>query len=493
MRIQPLPFPIRLAVGYTGFFAVVLIVLTVGILLTVRQVLRDELERHLQTSAQLINADFDTRNVPLQNFFDSSSFLLRALPPSVAGLDTPGLYAQAVSPEGVVVAASASLENNLIPLDTTLHAAALAGQPQVVETYVDGSAALMLVRPLTDDQRPRGVLMIARSTGEIERTLTAVGWSLAVVSVIALVAAAQGGIWLTQRALRPVDEVARTARQIVYASDLARRVPQATSDDAMAELTGTINELLARLEQLFTAQQRFVADVSHELRTPLTAMRSTLEVLRRGAAADPKMLSESLTDLEAEALRLGRMANDLVLLARADLGVQMVRQRVALDELVLEVTRELHSLAGGVRLVPVFAEQIELEGDRDRLKQALLNLVVNALQHTAPGGTVWLMLSRSSDAVHLTVRDTGAGIPPVDLPHIFERFYRVDPDRSRATGGAGLGLSIARWVAEAHGGSIVVESVIGEGSTFTLHLPASPGLTLPPCADCNARAAPSHV
>jgi signal transduction histidine kinase len=471
MRVYQISFPTRLALTYTAFFAVVLALLTAGVFLTTRQVLRDELEQHLRASANLINADFDTSNASLQRFFDSPEFLLQALPPSVAGLDAPGLYAQAVAPNGVVVATSATLESHPIPLDPASRTAALAGQMQFIETTIDGTAALMLVRPLTDDQQARGVLVMARSLGEIERTLTAVTWSLVVMSLLALLVAAQGGAWLTRQALRPIDEVARTARQIVHASDLARRVPVTSGSDAMAQLTGTINELLGRLEQLFTAQQRFVADVSHELRTPLAAMRSTLEVLRRGAASDPKMLAESLADLESEAQRLGSMANDLLLLARTELNANIARQPVALDELVLEVARDLRSLAEGVRLIPQFSEQVEVVGDRDRLKQALLNLVMNAIQHTPVGGSVRISLERTDAQVRLSVRDTGEGIPSGDLPHMFERYYRVNRDRSRATGGAGLGLAIVKWVADAHGGEVHVESAVGAGSCFTLALP----------------------
>jgi signal transduction histidine kinase len=283
----------------------------------------------------------------------------------------------------------------------------------------------------------------------------------------------RGGAWLAERALSPVGEIARTAQQIVRAEDLAQRVPAGPADDELGQLAATINEMLERLEGLFTAQRRFVADVSHELRTPLTAMRGNLELLRRGVARDPAALDESLGAMEREVNRLVRLAGDLLLLAQAEAGLSLRREPVALDELVLEVVRELRPLADGVALTPEIAEQIEAMGDRDRLKQALLNVVVNALQHTPPGGSVRIALDRTSEQARLRVSDTGAGIAPEDLRRVFDRFYRVDKARSRGTGGAGLGLAIVKWIVEAHGGGVEVASVPGQGSTFILRLPVS--------------------
>jgi signal transduction histidine kinase len=228
-----------------------------------------------------------------------------------------------------------------------------------------------------------------------------------------------------------------------------------------------VNEMLERLETLFTAQRRFVADVSHELRTPLTAMLGNLEMIRRGAASDP----QAFAAMERELNRLRRLVNDLLLLAQAESGVRLRHEPVALDELLLEVVRDLAPLAHGVALLPDVAEQVEAPGDRDRLKQALMNMVVNALQHTPAGGKVRVALDRRNGCARLSVSDTGIGIDDEDLPHVFERFFRADKARTRASGGAGLGLAIVKWVAEAHGGSVEVQTVPSEGSTFTLWLP----------------------
>lgn len=253
------------------------------------------------------------------------------------------------------------------------------------------------------------------------------------------------------------------------------------AQDELQRLTVTINDLLARLENLFETQRRFMADVSHELRTPLAAMQGNLEVLARGAARDPELLNESLVDMRREVGRLIRMTNDLLLLAQSDSGLQLRREPVEIDTLLLEVLRELRPLAGAVQLRLGAEDQVLVLGDRDRIKQALLNLGVNAIQHTGAGGSVTLSLERQEQQVAISVSDTGVGISAEALPQIFERFFRADAARTRNRGGAGLGLSIVRWIAEAHGGQITATSEVGVGSTFTLQLPIyqPPALPIP--------------
>jgi signal transduction histidine kinase len=286
------------------------------------------------------------------------------------------------------------------------------------------------------------VLQVAQSLRGVEQTLAVLLGGLAVTALIAVLSAVRGGVWIARRSLRPVEEIAQTARQIVQASDLTRRVSDVESSDEIGELTTTVNAMLARLEQLFTAQRRFVADVSHELRTPLTAMRGHLELIQGGVTRDGAAQAESVADMLREVNRLSRMANDLLLLAQAEVGLQLRSGPVQLDELVLAVVRELRPLADGVMLRSELGEQVAIGDDRDRLKQALLNLVANGLQHTPAGGSVVVALTRDSEGVTLQVRDSGPGIAPEDLPHVFERFDQGD--RAQRTTGAGLGLAIVR-------------------------------------------------
>ena len=348
---------------------------------------------------------------------------------------------------------------------------ALAGKTAIVTADAGAVRLHELYTPLLFRGRVVGVLQVARSMKETELALNLLFYALFGGGTIVLLAAARGGAWLTRAAFKPIDEIARTAQSIVGAEDLSRRVPVPAVQDELQRLTVTINDLLGRLEGLFGAQRRFVADVSHELRTPLAAMQGNLEVIQRGAARDPALLEESLVDMRYEVARLIRMVNDLLLLAQSEAGFQLRQEPVELDTLLLEVHRELRHLANGVQLRLGHEDQAVIRGDRDRIKQALLNLGINALQHTSPGGTVTLSLARRGSYAALTVADSGGGIDAEDLPHIFDRFYRADRARSRNHGGAGLGLAIVKWVAEAHNGQVQVTSTPGAGSCFTLLLP----------------------
>jgi heavy metal sensor kinase len=468
---RPLPLHTRLALGYGAFFVLVLTLLGIGIYLAVQNALLRQMRHELQTSGELIQQDFDASNAALRDYFDDASFLTRTHP-RIEGLTSPALYAQATTAAGVVVVTSPSLQNQLLPLSETQRAAALAGKAQTAEAQLGESSVLILTRPLLADQKVVGVLQVAQPLREIDQTMRLLIVSLAATSLIALLAALRGGAWLASRALLPVAEVAQTARRIVRAEDLAQRVRPASNDDEIGQLVSTVNEMLERLETLFNSQRRFVADVSHELRTPLTAMRGNLELLRRGATRDTQALDDSLAAMEREVNRLVRLASDLLLLAQAETGATLRHEPVALDELVLEVVRELAPLAQGVALAPDVAEQVEAQGDRDRIKQALLNMTINALQHTPAGGRVRVALAREGRCARLSVSDSGAGISAADLPRVFDRFYRADTARSRVTGGAGLGLAIVKWVAEAHGGQVAACSTPGQGSQFILWLPS---------------------
>jgi two-component system OmpR family sensor kinase len=275
---------------------------------------------------------------------------------------------------------------------------------------------------------------------------------------------------LARAALQPIKAITETAQQITDTEDLSQRIPVTVPTDELGRLTETINDMLGRLDNLFQMQQRLVADVSHELRTPLTTIQGNLDLLRRGAADDPAMRGEALHAIGAETERMRRLVNDLLLLAQADAGLKLNLEPVELDTLLLDVYRQTSVMAGGVALRLGAEDQAMVQGDADRLRQLLLNLVVNALKYTPAGGEVTLGMRRSDGWARVAVSDTGVGIAPDDLAHIFDRFYRADPSRARS-GGFGLGLPIAQWIAHAHGGRIEATSELGKGSTFTVWLP----------------------
>jgi signal transduction histidine kinase len=271
------------------------------------------------------------------------------------------------------------------------------------------------------------------------------------------------------RALAPLKTATETADQIIHADDLSRRIPYEGPTDEIGMLISAFNSTLERLESLFTAQQRFLADVSHELRTPLTVIKGNVDLIRKFGPDD-----ESLDSIKDEIDRLNRMVGDLLLLARAESGkLPLNLAPVEMDTLFLEVFNEMRVFAGSkVTLKLLEIDQAQVSGDRDRLKQVLINLISNAIHYTPPGGEVNLSLSKTSEFVQIVVRDTGPGIPAKDMPHIFDRFYRGEKSRTRSKAtGFGLGLSIAYWIVDMHQGSIDVESTVGVGTSFTIKLP----------------------
>jgi len=273
------------------------------------------------------------------------------------------------------------------------------------------------------------------------------------------------------QALNPLKSIVETAEAINRADDLSRRIPlQGFEEGEIGSLIQTFNRTLERLEVLFTSQQRFLADVSHELRTPLTVIKGNVDLMRRMKKLD----AESLSSIDQEAGRLTRLVGGLLMLAQAESGkLPLNFQPVGLDMLVTEVFQEMHIIAGGkvhVHLSEI--DQLQVNGDRDRLKQVLINLVANAIQYTPEGGEVFMSLTRVGDQARIICQDTGPGIPSEDLPHIFERFYRAEKSRTRGKAtGFGLGLSITKWIVEHHNGHIEVDSKEGQGTTFAIWLP----------------------
>jgi signal transduction histidine kinase len=252
---------------------------------------------------------------------------------------------------------------------------------------------------------------------------------------------------------------------------LDRRLTPVNTRDELARMVDMFNRMMDRLEDAFAAQRRFVADASHELRTPLTTIRGNLDLLRRSGVVSHPDMQEALGDVAAEAERMSRLVDGLLALARADAGRQLARVPVRLDRLVREVRREIQPLTQDVRVSIGTLERAEVQGDPDALKQLILILADNGIKYTAPGGAVTMDLQFDRDDAVLTVCDTGSGIAPADLPHIFERFYRAAS--VRGSGGTGLGLAIARWIADRHGAQVTVESTVGVGTTFEIRMPAA--------------------
>jgi heavy metal sensor kinase len=286
-----------------------------------------------------------------------------------------------------------------------------------------------------------------------------------------LAVAALAGWLLTRQALRPVAASLKSARQL-NPNDLSARLPRTGAEDDIDQLAATINDLLERLARYHEQMIRFTADASHELRAPLAAMRAGVEVaLQQQRSAND--YREALESLGEQCQHLTDLVNKLLLLARADAGqIELERNPVDLAALVSEAVEMYRPLADEKRVALVWngSRPVWCRGDRMRLSQLVMNLLDNALKYTEPDGTIGLALSPDGSEARLTVEDTGIGIAAERLPYIFDRFYQID--QSRSDGGVGLGLSICRWVAVAHQGSIDVASQPGRGSAFRVTLPA---------------------
>lgn len=325
--------------------------------------------------------------------------------------------------------------------------------------------------PLVSEGRRVAVIQVAANLDVVDSARETLFSVLAFATVLGVIVAALASQAIVKQFLSPLETITAAADQINRADDLSRRVPyEGSSEDEIGQLVHAINQTLERLEALFTSQQRFLADVSHELRTPLTVIKGNVDLMRRMKTFD----ADSLDSIDQEASRLTRLVTDLLMLAKAEAGsLPLTKTNVELDTLLLEVVSEMRVLAGHkVRLNLTEIDQLQVSGDRDRLKQVLLNLIANAIQYTPAGGEVFLSLARAGDHAKLIVRDTGPGIPEKDLPYIFERFYRAEKSRTRSgAAGFGLGLSIAHWIVEQHGGKIEVNSKEGRGTTFAVWLP----------------------
>jgi signal transduction histidine kinase len=344
--------------------------------------------------------------------------------------------------------------------------------PSYRDVTLDDSVRLRVLSvPLVSEGRRVGVVQVAATLDVVDSARRNLLSVLAFTTILGIAISALASQASVKQFLLPLDTIASAADQINRADDLSRRVPYEGSDeDEIGQLVHAVNQTFERLEVLFTSQQRFIADVSHELRTPLTVIKGNVDLMRRMRELDPDLLDS----IDQEAGRLTRLVTDLLLLAKAEAGsLPLTKASVELDTLLLEVIPEMRVLAGNkIRVKLTEIDQLQVYGDRDRLKQVLLNLIANAIQYTPAGEEVFLSLARVGDRARLIVRDTGPGIPAEDLPYIFERFYRAEKSRTRsAAGGFGLGLSIAHWIVEQHGGRIEVNSREGRGTTFAVWLP----------------------
>lgn len=361
---------------------------------------------------------------------------------------------------------------------------ALFGTPSFVSAETEnGPEVRMYATPLNVDSQTRVALVVGRVTNDILSVLAAYRMVMLNSSILAVLLAGVGGWFLAGRTLKPVERITDIANGIGE-SDLSRRIDVAT-DDELGRLAKTLNGMIARLEQAFVKQRQFVADASHELRTPLAVLQAESS-LALEKTRDPEEYRRSLELVSQEVDYMSEIVGKLLVLARSDAGSEPINvQDVDVAGLLAELGQDLEALAQekGLRLGLGPLDGLTVRGDRVKLRQLFMNILDNAIRYTPAGGQVTVAAAREDEQAVITVVDTGVGIPEDQLPFIFDRFYRVDKVRTDGEGGTGLGLAIATSIARMHGGSIEVESRVGQGTIFRVRLPLAGPPQKPPTTE----------
>lgn len=456
----------RLALLYTSIVGGILLLFGVAVYSAVRVSLISQIDNNLRRTSSDI--------LPNVIVDDQGELNMLTSPPIGFSAD---VFIQVWGRNSNLRWASSNVESLNRPLDPV---GLQSGKPVYNDLLLNteaGSAHLrVLTVPLELGVRPIGVVQVGSSLAVVDATQQALLIVLGIGVVLSMTIAAAASWVSTRQALAPLEDVTQTALQITHADDLSRRIPYlGPPEDEIGQLIHAFNQTLGRLENLFHTQRRFLADVGHELRTPLTVIRGNVDLMRRIGEAD----EESMDSIVSEVERLARLVGDLLLLAQAESGkLPLDRRLVELDTILFEVFQQMRVLARDKLTLRIGeVDQVLVCGDKDKLKQVMVNLIGNAINYTPKGGEVVIKLGKTDNRGNLIISDNGPGIPAQDLPYIFERFYRGEKSRTRPKDGKGfgLGLSIAYWIIRNHDGTIEVDSKVGEGTSFIVNLPLALG------------------
>lgn len=298
---------------------------------------------------------------------------------------------------------------------------------------------------------------------------------LLITSIFGIVVCFVSGTFLTKKLLHPIKYISMTAKEIT-SQNLDKRIHIAGPDDELKELADIINSMVERLEEDFEKQRRFVSDTSHELRTPLSVIHGYINMLDRWGKSDSQVLDESLASLKTEVDNMKNLIENLLYLAKVDnCTIVMNPQPFPVSILLKEVCDETMLVNGQIKFSYDCKDYLAITADYNALKQVLRILLDNSIKFSDPSKKIWIIADEAQNGVSITVADQGTGIPSESLPYIFDRFYRVDSSRNKNTGGAGLGLSIAKQIVKSHKGTICAQSEPGQGTKITLHIPQCSG------------------
>lgn len=452
----------RLTLWYAGLLITIIVLFTAITFGVMRMTMINNIDSALQETASLIAQNSRQRQVP------TFGGMVR-IEIDLAPLDlfrASNVYVQAwemVDGEPVFKDNSPNVASLDVPLDPDA-----LGTPHAHYSNVNiqGIDLRVLTTPIFLGDRVVGNLQVAGDLATVNQATDVLLVVMLISMGVAIIGSFLLSMWFSYQALKPIEGITDAASRIAGTNDLSTRLDWKGPQDELGRLTSVFNQMMGRIEHLFSVQQRFVADISHELRTPLTAIRGNVEMVRRYGADD-----ESLEAIEDEAERMSRLVNDLLMLARADYGgIEVDLYPLDLDTVALEAFQQCKILVKDrdLKLTMRQFEPVRIKGNSDRIKQLIYNLVSNAVKFTPDGGEIELGVEVLGHRALLWIKDTGIGIDEDDLSRIFDRFYQTEPSRTHTGGGFGLGLSIAKWIVEAHNARIDVHSQRNIGTTFTI-------------------------
>ncbi len=460
----------RIAILSALLTAVILAAIGAGVYFTLQRSLNQEVDSRLTGVVYGV-----ARNTPIEVTLTGQ--LAGVNIPDLDPFASPGLYVQVTRSDGSGFKNSTSHPtSDFMPLPQGVLKQNMNGNFQFYTTDFHDVPVRVLSAPLIYQPTNQviGTVQAVQPLTSTLKTMRTLRLLFLAGLGFGLLAAAVGAYILSGRSLRPLSRITHTARGIGLSRDLSDRIELPRTGDEVQDLAETFNAMMNRLDDAFTAERRFVSDASHELRTPLTALRGNAEILLRQVEAGDTNRDEAveiLTDIRDESERMGRLVENLLTLARADVGWRPELGLVPLDQVASDASRIAHRIAGKHEFAFEIQDELDVIGNADQLKQLMLILLDNAFTYTPDASKVSLSVAGEDGVARIVVTDTGPGIPESQLTRIFDRFYRGDAARDKRAAGAGLGLPIARWIVECHNGKIEATSKLGEGTAITVTLP----------------------